>query len=49
MRDGCTIHVDSYATDEGPFTYAVEEAYQELYDTIQTEIIQKLKDEGYEY
>ena len=49
MRDGCTIHVDRYAIDEGPFTYAVEEAYQELYDTIQTEIIQKLKDEGYEY
>jgi len=48
MKDGCTIYMDEYAMDEGPFIYAVEEVYEELYDMKQTEIINELKDEGYE-
>ena len=49
IKDGCTIYIDEYAMEEGPFTYAVEEIYEELYDAVQTEIINKLKDEGYEH
>ncbi len=34
---------------EGPFTYAIEVVYEELYETKQNEIINELKDEGYEH
>ena len=49
MSDGCTIYIDQYAMDEYVFSEAIEEAYQELYDIMQTEAIEDLKDEGYEY
>ena len=49
IYDGLTIYVEEYAMGEGPFTYAVEEVYEEFYDMKQTEVVQQLKDEGYEY
>ncbi len=49
VYDGLTIYVEEYAMGEGPFTYAFEELYEELYETKQTEIINELKDEGYEH
>jgi hypothetical protein len=49
LSEGITIYIDQYAMDESSFTYAIEEAYEELYDIMQTEAVQQLKDEGYEY
>tara|TARA_R100000231_G_scaffold7353_1_gene10301 strand:- start:382 stop:813 length:432 start_codon:yes stop_codon:yes gene_type:complete len=49
VYDGLTIYVEEYAMDESAFTYAVEELYEELYETKQTEIVNELKEEGYEY
>ncbi len=34
---------------EGPFTYAIEEVYEEFYDMKQEELIGELEDEGYEH
>jgi len=49
VYDGLTIYVEEYAMGESAFTYAVEELYEELYETKQTEIINELKDQGYEH
>jgi len=49
VYDGLTIYIEEYAMGESAFTYAVEELYEELYETKQTEIINELKDEGYEH
>ncbi|OUU70782.1 MAG: hypothetical protein CBC27_08135 [Opitutia bacterium TMED67] len=49
IYDGLTIYIDENAMGEGPFTYAIEEVYEELYETKQTEIINELKDKGYEH
>ena len=49
VYDGLTIYVEEYAMGESAFTYAVEELYEELYGTKQTEIINELKDQGYEH
>ena len=49
IYDGLTIYVEEYAMGESAFTYAIEELYEELYETKQTEIINELKDEGYEH
>ena len=49
IYDGLTIYVEEYAMGEGPFTYAIEEVYEEFYETKQTEVINELKDEGYEH
>ena len=49
VYDGLTIYIEEYTMGESAFTYAVEELYEELYETKQTEIINELKDEGYEH
>ena len=49
IYDGLTIYVEEYAMGESAFTYAIEELYEELYETKQTEIINELKDQGYEH
>ncbi len=49
IYDGLIIYIDEYAVGEGPFTYALEEVYEEFYDMKQEELIGELKDEGYEH
>jgi len=49
VYDGLTIYIEEYAMSESALTYAVEELYEELYETKQTEIINELKDKGYEH
>ena len=49
VYDGLTIYIEEYAMGESAFTYAVEELYEELYETKQTEIVNELKEEGYEH
>ena len=49
IYDGLTIYIDKYAMVDPPFTGALEEVYEEFYETKQTEIINELKDEGYEH
>ena len=49
IYDGLTIYVEEYAMGESAFTYAIEELYEELYETKQTEIINELKYQGYEH
>ena len=49
VYDGLTIYIEEYAMGESALTYAVEELYEELYETKQTEIINELKDKGYEH
>ena len=49
IRDGMTIHVDEYAMDEYGYEAAITEVYEEFYDMKQTEVVQQLKDKGYEY
>jgi len=49
IYDGLIIYIDEYAMGEGPFTYAIEEVYEEFYDMKQEELIGELEDEGYEH
>ena len=49
IYDGLTIYIDEYAMDESALTYAIEEIYEEFYEMKQAEVVQQLKDEGYEY